>query len=48
MINEELSDFTRTILPALAIPIVITAWIVCTVSNKVADCLYGGGDDGKK
>ena len=48
MINEELSDFTRIILPALAIPVVITAWIIHTISNRIADCLYGGGDDGKK
>ena len=45
MFNEELSDLARVILPVLAVPIVTTAWIICIVSNKIAEYLYGGGDE---
>ena len=48
MINEELKDFTHTVLPALAIPIVIVAWIIHTVSNRIVECLCGGIKNGKK
>ena len=47
MFNEEISDFACIVLPALAIPIVITAWIIHIVSNRVVECLCGG-EDGKK
>jgi len=48
MFNEELSGFAQLVLPALALPIIITAWIIHTISNKVVDCFYDGGEDGKK
>ena len=37
MLNKELSDFTCTVLPILAIPVVVTAWIIHTVSNRIVD-----------
>ena len=37
MFNEELSDFAHTVLPALAIPIVIIAWLIHIISNRIVD-----------
>lgn len=48
MFSEEFNDFAQTVLPALAIPIVITAWIIHTVSNRIAEYLCGEEDNDKK
>jgi len=44
MNNDETFDFLKNILPALAIPIVLVAWIIHTVSNRLVDYLRGDRD----
>ena len=47
MFNKELNDFSQMVLPALAIPVVVMAWIIHTVSNRVVDYFCEEEDDVK-
>lgn len=41
MTSEEFKDLAHIVFPALAIPIVITAWIIHIVSNRIVDRFCG-------